>query len=39
MKTILRVDNNETLRIEPMTLAEMQGGFGFNAGEDPRPQQ
>jgi hypothetical protein len=32
-KTIIRVDNNETLRVEPMSMKEMQSSFGFSAGE------
>jgi len=38
LKRIIRIDNNETIREEPMTLAEMQGNFGFNPGEDTRPE-
>jgi hypothetical protein len=30
MKRIVRMDNNETLREEPMTLHERQSSFGFN---------
>ncbi len=30
MKRIIRVDTNETVREEAMTLAEMQQGFGFS---------
>jgi hypothetical protein len=33
MKRTIRADTGETLRDEPMTMAEMQGSFGF--GEDP----
>jgi phage host-nuclease inhibitor protein Gam len=29
MKRIVRTDNNETIREEAMTVAEMQQGFGF----------
>lgn len=32
IKRIVRVDNNEHLRDEAMTLEEMQRGFGFNEG-------
>jgi hypothetical protein len=32
MKRILRLDNNEILREEAMTLDEMQRGFGFGGG-------
>jgi hypothetical protein len=39
MKRIIRVDNNEPLRDEPMTAAEMQGSFGFSEGSDPRPEK
>ncbi|HEY6371267.1 MAG TPA: hypothetical protein VIX37_11865 [Candidatus Sulfotelmatobacter sp.] len=38
MKRIIRIDNNEMIRDEPMTSAEMQGSFGFNDGEDRRPE-
>lgn len=33
IKRIVRIDNNEMLREEAMTLEEMQRGFGFSAGE------
>ena len=36
MKRIVRLDTNETVREEAMTMQEMQGSFGFDAGEDPR---
>jgi hypothetical protein len=39
MKRIIRIDNNEMIRDEPMTAAEMQGAFGFTEGEDPRPEK
>jgi hypothetical protein len=39
MKRIIRIDNNEPLRDEPMTAAEMQGSFGFSEGDDARPQK
>ena len=29
MKRLVRMDNNEHIRNEPMSLAEMQGSFGF----------
>lgn len=36
MKRIIRIDNNETVREEAMTMAEMQRGFGFSdTGEGP----
>src|SRR5262245_20420079 len=38
MKRIIRIDTNATVREEAMTAAEMQGSFGFDPGEDPRPQ-
>lgn len=28
-KRIIRIDTNDTIRVEPMTMAEMQGNFGF----------
>ena len=37
-KRIVRVDNNETLREAPMTLAEMQETFGFEDRPDERPE-
>ena len=36
MKRIIRLDTNETVREEAMTVAEMQQGFGF--GEDREPE-
>ena len=33
LKRIIRIDTNEVVRDEPMTLAEMQGSFGFSEGE------
>lgn len=33
LKTIVRIDNNEEIRVEPMTLQEMQGSFGFGEKE------
>jgi hypothetical protein len=39
MKRIIRIDTNDTIREEPMTAAEMQGSFGFNEGNDPRPEK
>jgi hypothetical protein len=38
MKRIIRIDNNEMIRDEPMTATEMQGSFGFSEGNDPRPE-
>jgi hypothetical protein len=34
MKTIIRADTSEELRIEPMTTREKQGTFGF---QEPEP--
>ena len=39
MKSILRADNNQILRVEPMSPREKQGTFGFEAGQDPRPEE
>jgi len=36
MKRIIRIDTNEAIFDEPMTAEEMQGNFGFQAGDDPR---
>lgn len=33
MKRLVRIDTNEVLREEAMTLEEMQRGFGFREGE------
>jgi len=33
MKRIIRIDTNEQVRDEPMTMQEMQGNFGFAEGE------
>ena len=38
MKRIVRLDTNETVREEAMTAAERQGSFGFDTGEDKRPE-
>jgi hypothetical protein len=38
MKRVIRIDTNEMIRDEPMTAGEMQGSFGFNDGEDRRPE-
>ena len=35
MKRIIRLDNNETVREEAMTMAEMQRNFGFPENEGP----
>ena len=37
MKTIVRADNNEFVREEPMTPAEMQADFGFDPGRPGEP--
>jgi len=39
MKRIVRLDTQETVREEAMTMQEMQGSFGFQDGEDPRPEK
>jgi hypothetical protein len=33
MKALVRVDNNEVVRFEAMTSAEMQGSFGFRVDD------
>lgn len=35
MKRIIRLDTNESVRDEPMTLQEMQGSFGFKEADSP----
>jgi hypothetical protein len=39
MKRLIRTDSQEHVRDEPMTQAEMQGSFGFDPGEDRRPEK
>ena len=34
MKKIIRIDTNEEVRVEAMTVAEMQGSFGFSEGDE-----
>ena len=39
-KKIVRTDNSEVLRVEPMTPRERQQSFGFGmSGEDQRPEK
>jgi len=39
MKRLIRADNNQHVRDEPMTQGEMQRSFGFSEGEDRRPEK
>jgi len=39
MKRIIRLDDNSIVREEAMTASEMQSSFGFNEGEDSRPEK
>lgn len=39
LKQILRLDNNEPLRTEPMSEAEQQQSFAFPEGQDSKPPE
>jgi ABC-type transporter Mla subunit MlaD len=39
MKALVRVDNNEVVRFEAMTSAEMQGSFGFKVDDEPEDEK
>jgi hypothetical protein len=39
LKTLVRVDTGEELRIVAMTLEEQQSTFSFGDGEGPRPEK
>jgi hypothetical protein len=38
-KRIIRLDTNETVRVEPMTMGEMQNSFGFTEPGEPEGER